>query len=96
MLEWDAESQRLADTTVDPSPSAVAHSRTQPKKTSGELNPNAASPAQLQELPGIGPALAQRIVDERSRSPFQGPEDLVRVKGIGPSRLDKLRPHLKF
>ncbi|QQS07733.1 MAG: helix-hairpin-helix domain-containing protein [Fibrobacterota bacterium] len=96
VLEWDAEPVRPSDTTIESSLGAVSVSRTQPKKILGELNPNEATLAQLQGLPGIGPTIAQRIVDERTDGPFQGPDDLLRVKGIGPSRLEKLRPHLKF
>jgi competence protein ComEA len=45
---------------------------------------NTATVAQLQELPGIGPVLAQRIVDHRdSVGPFASPEALIEVNGIG-------------
>ncbi len=49
----------------------------------------------LVALDGIGPAMAQNIVDDRTRrGPFRTVEDLDRVKGIGPVRLKKLRPWL--
>lgn len=66
------------------------------KKISGTLDPNQASLAQLRTLPGIGPAMALRIAQERSQAPFREAEDLLRVKGIGPAKLEKLRPHLTF
>gem|GEM_PF-1579215 len=65
-------------------------------KISGVLNPNTATLAELQTLPGVGPALSQRIVEARSQRPFRNADDLDRVKGIGPAKLDKLRPHLLF
>jgi competence protein ComEA len=53
---------------------------------------NRADPAELTLLPGIGPALAGRIVADRgSRGPFARVEDLDRVPGIGPATIDRLR-----
>jgi competence protein ComEA len=52
---------------------------------------NSASAPQLEQLPGIGPVLAQNIVDHRQRyGPFQRPEDLLEVDGIGTSKLEGL------
>lgn len=57
------------------------------------LDINAASAEALQSLPGIGPALAARIVaDREARGPFRTPEDLLRVPGIGPKRWEQMRP----
>jgi comEA protein len=57
------------------------------------INLNTATSAQLQLLPGIGPALAGRILDYRTKNgPFRSVEDLDNVKGIGPRTLEKLRP----
>lgn len=53
------------------------------------VNLNTASQAEIESLPGIGPALAQRIVEGR---PYSSLEDLDRVKGIGPKLLERLRP----
>jgi len=48
------------------------------------VNLNRASASQLQALPGVGPVLAQRIVDHReTRGPFRSVRDLRQVKGIG-------------
>lgn len=59
----------------------------------GKLNLNAATASQLQELPGVGEVLAQRIVTYRDEhGPFASVDDLVNVEGIGPSLLEKLRP----
>ena len=50
---------------------------------------NSASLAQLDELPGVGPVLAQRIVDRR---PFTSVDELDEVSGVGQTLLDRLRP----
>ena len=53
---------------------------------------NVATAAQLELLPGIGPTLAQRIVDDRAlNGRFVVPEDLQRVRGIGPKTLEAVR-----
>lgn len=53
---------------------------------------NRAQAEELQRLPGIGPVLSQRIIDQREKTPFQSVEDLRRVPGIGPKTLEKVRP----
>jgi competence protein ComEA len=59
------------------------------------LNLNESTPEQLDELPGIGPALAERIVAYRdANGPFTRIEQLNEVKGIGERTLAKLRPYL--
>lgn len=58
----------------------------------GLININTATEAQLQDLPGIGPALAGRIVAWRTQNgPFSGPTDLLSVSGIGPSVMSKIQ-----
>ncbi len=53
---------------------------------------NRAGSEELQELPGIGPALARRILAYRdSVGPFRSADDLLAVRGIGPATLEKLR-----
>lgn len=59
------------------------------------LDLNRAEVSALVALDGVGPAMAQGIVDDRSRrGPFDSVDALDRVKGIGPVRLRKLRPWL--
>lgn len=53
---------------------------------------NSASRERLQALDGIGPALSERIVQYRSKRPFQQVRELRRVRGIGPKTLADLRP----
>ena len=58
----------------------------------GLIDINTATPQQLETLPGIGPALAQRIVDYRTANgPFQAIEDVKNVKGIGDSLFEKIK-----
>lgn len=56
---------------------------------------NKASKNELLELPGVGPAMADRIIaDRREHGPFKNVEDLKRVKGIGSKKFEKLRKYL--
>ena len=61
------------------------------------VNPNTADLAALMRLPGVGPVLARRIIDDRkSAGLYRRAEDLLRVPGIGPAKLAKLRDYLVF
>jgi competence protein ComEA len=50
---------------------------------------NTATALELQQLPGVGPAISQRIVEGR---PYGSVDDLLRVRGIGEKTLERLRP----
>ncbi len=66
-----------------------------PPLTPAPVDLDRATAEELERLPGIGPALAARIVaDRRARGPFQSPEALLRVPGIGPRTLERIRPFL--
>lgn len=61
----------------------------------GKININTATAEQLTLLPGIGEVLAQRIIQDRQENgPFQGVEDLVRVKGIGKNNFNALKDYI--
>ena len=64
-------------------------------KAPAKVNLNTASAEQLVELPGIGPALATRIVEHRQKAgAFKSVQELMNVKGIGERSLQKLQPYL--
>ena len=65
------------------------------KRNAIDLNVGTAQ--ELQALPGIGPILAQRIVDRRKQvGGFQSIQELDQVKGIGTKKLQKLSPFIKI
>ena len=92
---------RIGEVLPDPAPQtggdAASGARTAPGKSggggaSGMVNINTASASELEKLPGIGPALAQRIVEYRdSHGPFASVDALTDVPGIGKAKLEGLR-----
>jgi competence protein ComEA len=84
---------------VDPAsiPSGAAPASLSPSDggdtaVAGPVDLNAATADELEVLPGVGPATAAAIVDDRTRNgPFASVGDLDRVPGIGPTKLEALR-----
>jgi competence protein ComEA len=72
-------------TTSDTSASSISSPST-------KMNINTATAPELENLPGIGPSLAQKIVDHRqAHGPFLSIEDLTTVSGIGPAKLEQIK-----
>ncbi len=59
--------------------------------STGPIDVNRAGLTDLQRLPGVGPVLAGRIIETRRTRPFESLDDLVRVSGIGPRAVERLR-----
>jgi len=62
-------------------------------RSGGRIDINDAPAALLESLPGVGPVLAGRIIDNR---PFAAIEDLLAVEGIGPTTLEHLAPLIRL
>lgn len=73
-------------------PSALAAKKKPPLHS---VNLNTATSAELQQVPGIGPSTADKILKMRkSYGPFKTVDDLRAIKGIGPKRMEKMRKYL--
>lgn len=88
----DGEQVRVPSKFAQAAPSTTQ--KTTPALPSGErINLNTAPQAQLENLPGVGPKMAARIIAAR---PLQSSKDLDAVSGIGPSMLKKLEPLVRY
>jgi competence protein ComEA len=73
-------------------PAAVATTKKPPPRP---ININSANSTELQQVPGIGPATADKILQMRkSYGAFKSVDDLLAIRGIGKKRLDKMRKYL--
>jgi competence ComEA-like helix-hairpin-helix protein len=73
-------------------PAAVATTKKPPPRP---ININSANSTELQQVPGIGPATADKILEMRkSYGAFKSVDDLLAIRGIGKKRLDKMRKYL--
>jgi len=86
MLAPTAETPTTPST---PAPTAAAPTGGGQKKL---INLNTATQAELETLPGIGPVYAGNIIAYREANPFRTVEDVEQVPGIGPKRLEAMRP----
>jgi competence protein ComEA len=66
-----------------------------PAKFTGIININRGTKAEFDSLVGIGPVIAGKIIKYRNENgPFMAIDDLLKVSGVGPKTLDRLRPRL--
>ena len=73
-------------------PAAPEETETEPDGMASRVNLNTADAAALESLPGIGPALAQRIIDYRTANgPFQTTAEIQDVRGIGAGIYAKIK-----
>lgn len=84
-LGEDAEGQMFSVTNIGGGQS----------KDDGKVAINRATSAELETLPGIGPAKAAAIISYREQhGPFKTVEDLLNISGIGPKSLEKIKDHV--
>jgi len=69
----------------------IKNQATKAKSSQGLLDLNTATEKELQSIKGIGPILAKRIIAGR---PYKTVDDLLKVKGIGPKKLEKIRAYV--
>lgn len=80
---------------VEPIRPAEGDEAPTPGSTPVVVDLNRAGLAELESLSGVGPATAQAIIDTReARGPFRSVDELLEVDGIGPGKLEELRPHV--
>lgn len=97
----ETNSQALAsDDPYSPAASKANYGTSSPRKESaagGMVSLNTGSKAELESLPGVGPATAQKILDYRRQAGgFTSIEEVLNVKGIGPKKFEAMRKFLKL
>lgn len=103
----DKSQDRAPFATVSQRPQSDGRTILQPKvgtstKTKfrpalGSININSATESELDQLPGVGPSTAQKIIQYRLQNGgFKSIEELDNVKGIGPKKLAEMRPYCRI
>lgn len=92
--------QQPAGTNPDPGGSGSAHASTGKSgkltdPSQGQIDIGSADAAELQRVPGIGPAMAERILEARQHSQgFRTLEDIRHISGIGAKKFERMKPFL--
>lgn len=98
MKRYDpADQSNLTEKMVSADTTDSSSTGTEEDTTSDKINVNTADMKALQKLTGIGPTYAQRIIDYRNEhGSFTSFEELLKIKGIGKKRLEKIKPFIKL
>ena len=93
LQESISKNKRASNTNNELSKMEQSYEKTdnEKQKLAFPININTANEKELDALPGIGPAIARRIVEYRSSQPFTKIEDIMLVKGIGKKKFAKLK-----
>jgi competence protein ComEA len=86
----------LAADAAKADPAGAHKKRSSKMLVTGTANLNNATAAQLDLLPGVGEKAAKEILAYRAKQPFQRVEDLVKVKGFGKKRFEKVKPFISI
>ena len=88
--------EKLVMKSVEPSGTSNDHSSGGGASTGGVVNINTAGVEELDTLPGIGPSMAQRIIDYRQlNGGFKSIDEIQNVSGIGQKKFEKLKSRIK-
>jgi competence protein ComEA len=94
-IAWKSPAGAIAP--IDPASKPAATPAPAAANPTRKININKAPAAELELLPDVGPALAKRILDHRTKhGPFKTLEDLDKVPGIGPKTLEKFKDRILF
>lgn len=89
--------EQASSTVSVPTGSSATQLIEQTSAPGGLISINSASAAQLEEIPGIGPVTAKKIIEYRqTHGGFKSIDELMQVKGIGPKKLENMRPYVKL
>lgn len=72
----------------------IIENSTEKERTVGKININKATQTELEQLPGIGPSTALKIVEYRKNNKFKKIEDVKNVSGIGDAKFDKIKEYI--
>ena len=96
-VEGEANPQLAAGDTVIEKESKFPKSKKKEAVPAGtKININTASKAELMRLPGVGDAMANKIIEYRSKTPFKEISDITKVKGIGEKKFEKMKPSINI
>ncbi|SFP19517.1 S-layer homology domain-containing protein [Salibacterium halotolerans] len=80
-------------TDAQPEPEPTPQPDPEPEEPQGQINVNTAGYEELQEITGVGPTIAENIMNYReANGPFESIEELDNVSYIGPATIDEMRP----
>ncbi|MDE6591679.1 MAG: ComEA family DNA-binding protein [Oscillospiraceae bacterium] len=89
-----ADSETAASETLADVVAADIAAETESSGSEGLININTATAKELESLYGIGEKLAAAIIEYREEQPFERPEDIMKVKGIGTGKFDKIKDRI--